>query len=95
MISVRRLLVALAVVAPLCGCWADTKRQIAACDLEATRLYPDDKGQSSDFYYRNPDVEKYVIKCMAARGYDFDYKQSKCPLALNERATSPYCYVKY
>jgi hypothetical protein len=60
---------------PLAGCLADQKQQIAACKLEATRLYPNEVPPLSD------KLNTYVRTCMEAHGYEYDAVQKKCKKA--------------
>lgn len=68
---------------PLCGCFADQKKQTAACEFEAVRTYPNDDRFSS------ARTARLIVVCMGAHGYE---PQSNCetpPII----AASPYCYV--
>jgi len=66
---VRRAVIALLAL-PLTGCFADQKQHTAACEIEALHTYP------ADHYNQ---IDNYIIKCMAAYGYDKAFFQSKCP----------------
>jgi hypothetical protein len=72
---------------PLAGCLADQKQQIAACKLEATRLYPNEVPPLSD------KLNTYVRTCMEAHGYEYDAVQKKCEEGYMGMGTDAYCYV--
>ncbi len=58
-------------VLPLSGCFAEQKQQIAACKLEAQRLYPNDQPESNRF-------GNYITTCMEAHGYESKIPSKGC-----------------
>jgi hypothetical protein len=52
----------------LCGCIADQKKQVAACEIDAKRTYPDKTlhGTSPSI-----DMANFIQACMRMAGYDF------------------------
>jgi hypothetical protein len=71
----------------LAGCNSDQKQQIAACQLEAIRIYPNGE------LYVGSKVEAYIITCMASHGYEWDIGDKQCHVE-NSMATNPHCYAK-
>jgi len=69
------------------GCLSDQKQQIAKCELEALKFYPD-----SDHPYYSHDFERshYVSKCMAAAGYEYVVTGKRCDF--NPTESNAYCY---
>jgi hypothetical protein len=65
----------------LTGCFDDQKQQLAKCEIEATRQYPDQEFVKS--------VE-HIRLCMRAAGYEWDLSDVRCDGIL---ARNPYCYV--
>ena len=65
--------VILALLLMLDGCVPDQTVSLAACQKEADRFF---------MGYRNDDPEnprgRYIIECMAAKGYDFTVKPEAC-----------------
>src|SRR5215469_13564791 len=53
------------------GCTPD--RDVAQCEVEAIRLYPNNPPKD----YDDP-PSKYVITCMKAKGYDFSFHDAGC-----------------
>ena len=53
----------------LCGCIADLKKQVAACEVDAKRTYPDKtlRGTTSP----STDMGHFIQACMRVAGYDF------------------------
>jgi hypothetical protein len=81
--------VLLIVAAALCLASCDRKassQMIAACELEATRLYPGQVLETST------QVGDYMRTCMAAKGFAFDVRPETCivPSLFMER--QPGCY---
>jgi hypothetical protein len=52
----------------LCGCIADQKKQVATCEIDAKRAFPDKtwRGVSA-----SPDMANFIQACMGVAGYDF------------------------
>lgn len=71
----------------LSGCARDQAKDIASCQVEADRFY---QGyQANDV--GNP-RSKYIIACMDAKGYDFDFSPVECD-SQHPMAIQPTCYV--
>ena len=81
----RRELVLLAAIS-LGGCLPDQAKDVATCRMEADRFYQAYNAIDAD----NP-RSRYLIACMAAKGYDFDVSLADCDSrhALPTQAT---CY---
>jgi hypothetical protein len=79
--------IALLAVITLGGCLPDQSKEIAACRLEADRFFQG---------YTTSDVDnprsKYIIACMAAKGYDFDIAPADCD-SRHPLPTQPTCYT--
>jgi hypothetical protein len=91
----RSFFVAMLVSLSLCGCVAEQKQQLAKCDLDAARAYPE-PSQPSVAHERA--LIEYVIKCMAASGYEFHGSFTTPDNGTNcerggYRHTNPYCYA--
>jgi hypothetical protein len=56
-------LCAILIIVPIAGSCSDRKSDLAACQLEAVRRYPEAKGGSLS------DYSNFVGKCMEAKGY--------------------------
>ena len=69
------------------GCLPDQAKDVAACQTEADRFYEGDRAVDVD----NP-RSQYIISCMAAKGYDFDYLPADCD-SRHPLATQPTCYA--
>jgi hypothetical protein len=69
------------------GCAPD--QDIAQCEVEAIRLYPNNPPKVSD------DVaSRYVIACMKAKGYNHSFNMKEgCLGLLGNLATQPGCYT--
>jgi len=69
------------------GCLPDQAKDVAACGAEADRFYQG---------YNTADVNnprgRYVISCMAAKGYDFDVSPADCD-SRHSLVAQPTCYV--
>jgi hypothetical protein len=68
----------------LVACFDDQKREAAACDIEARRVYP---GERIELSWAN-----YVTKCMEAHGYDWHISDKRCEVRIGMES-NPYCYV--
>ena len=77
------LLLALA----LAGCLPDQGKDVAACEAESRRFFP-------TFRTADPDdpASRYIVECMAAKGYEFDVDQADCNSA-HVLSTQGACYV--
>ena len=73
---------------PLAGCFAGQQQKVAACKLEAMRLYPDKDD-------RRNDVFDYTVTCMKAHGFEYDTEQPKCSISMGSyyTAADPHCYI--
>jgi hypothetical protein len=81
----RAIIIALAL--PLCGCWADQKRDMAACESETRRTYPDDKELDA------AQARILVATCMRGKGYFYNPFTSRCAGSTPYFELSPYCYT--
>jgi hypothetical protein len=57
-----------AVAMLLCGCIADQKKQLASCEIDATRNYP---GKTWHGASPSIDMAEFIQACMKTAGYDF------------------------
>ena len=68
-----RIIVILLLTVALVGCVPNRAQDLAACQREASRFY---------MLYRATDPDKpssrYIIGCMAAKGYEFTIAPSAC-----------------
>jgi hypothetical protein len=84
--QMKRAVVLLGVLA-LGGCLPDQAKDVAACQTEAMR-----------FYQMSPGVDptdpgsRYIIGCMAAKGYDFTVLPADCN-SQHPLSTQPACYT--
>jgi hypothetical protein len=62
----------------LSGCIADQKKQVAACEIDAKRTYPDKTLRGT-----SPSVEMadFIQACMRTAGYDFTCGRDDMPLS--------------
>jgi len=71
----------------LVGCVPDIKRDLATCELEATRQYPNER--SSD----HAPSSRYIVTCMQSKGYALSPKKAVgCDLRL-PISTQLACYA--
>ena len=79
--------VALLLVVVLGGCLPDQSEDMTACKAEVMRFYP-------GYIAANPDDPgtRYIIGCMAAKGYDFEVTPADCS-SRDPLATQPACYT--
>lgn len=86
-----RALAALSLVTLLCGCFEDNARQMASCELDASRAHP---GKSSYLTANNWDgaVGRDVRLCMRAAGYVWTWTSNRCQPTADSVDTCPYCY---
>lgn len=73
-------------VLPLSGCFQEQKQQVATCEFDARRTYPNLRLETSN------DVGEFIKLCMKAAGYDWDLSDNKCQPGFRTEA-NPYCYV--
>jgi hypothetical protein len=81
----RRELVLLAAIS-LGGCLPDQAKDVAVCRTEADRFYQAYNAIDAD----NP-RSRYIIACMAAKGYDFDVSPADCD-SRHALPTQAACY---
>jgi hypothetical protein len=85
----RREAVLLLVGFAVAGCLPDQAKDVAACRIEADRFFEG---------YNNVDVNnprsRYIIACMATKGYDFDVSPATCD-SRHALATQPTCYASH
>ena len=71
----------------LAGCSSGKAQDVAACQIEADKFYQ---------AYRDNDVanprSRYIIECMASKGYDFDVSPADCD-SRRSLPTQQTCYV--
>jgi hypothetical protein len=79
-------LLALLLALPLVGCYADQKQQVAACKLEAMRLYPGREPMVSE------NIGDYIRTCMGAHAYELNVLQSSC-FVTDDFKYDPGCYA--
>jgi hypothetical protein len=62
----------------LCGCIADQKKQVATCEIDAKRTYPDKtlRGPSPCI-----EMADFIQACMRTAGYDFTCGPDDMPLS--------------
>jgi hypothetical protein len=82
----RREFILLAAVT-LGGCLPDQAKDLAACRKEADRFYQGYQAVDVD----NP-RSRYIIACMAAKGYDFRISPADCD-SRHPLPTQPSCYT--
>jgi hypothetical protein len=82
-------LVLLSLALPLAGCMENQERQLAACKLESMRLY--EEPQIIDAFHALP-YNKYIVTCMAAKGYGMAVRNKKCVTGINF-AVQVDCYT--
>jgi hypothetical protein len=76
----HRAIITMMVAFVLGGCTLE--EDLARCEVEAIRLYPNDPRAES--------ASRYAVACMKAKGYDFD---GTCSVYRPGHATSPICYT--
>ncbi len=81
-----RWLLVLVLGFPLAGCFADQKRQVAACEIEALKTYPGEQLETS------PKVGSFMQTCMAAHGYAWHIIDERCNVSFTTER-NPYCYI--
>ena len=82
----RRAAIVLAALS-LSGCLPDQPKDVEACMGEASRFY-----QLTRAVDANDPPSRYIIECMAAKGYDFTVSPADCD-SHHPLATQPACYV--
>ena len=77
----------LLVVLTLAGCQPDRAKDMAACQSEASRFY-------KTYHAISPDdpSSRYIIGCMAAKGYDFTISPAACS-GKHPLPTQAACYT--
>jgi hypothetical protein len=85
-LSMRRLAVLL-VALPLAGCFPDQAGDVGACEAQANRFYQTYKAVDP-----NDPSSKYIIECMADKGYDFVVTPSDCD-SNHPLPTQAACYT--
>ncbi len=79
------ILVLMVIMIP--GCTPEKRNDVSACQMEGDRFY---QGYQAD----NVDDprSRYIISCMAAKGYAFDISPADCD-SKRPLATQAACYV--
>ena len=77
----------LPVVLFLSGCMEDKARDVAACDVDAMRVYP----KQADLGFGDPRTV-YINACMASKGYDFTILGKGCRSS-QALPIQPDCYT--
>jgi hypothetical protein len=80
--------VALLAAISLVGCSPNKATDMAACQTEANRFYQGRQATDMD----DP-RSRYIIECMATKGYDFDVYPAACN-DLHPFPTQPACFVR-
>ena len=80
--------IAIILLLPLGGCFADQEQQLASCKLEALRTYPNEPDVILD-----AKIEDYMATCMETHGYKFSFAPSACKVATTSFKREPHCYV--
>ena len=83
----RYWMVLLMVLAAVSGCSSDRAEDLTTCQAEADRFYQG---------YRTMDVDnprsKFIISCMADKGYAFDFTPKECD-SRHPLPSQPACYA--
>jgi hypothetical protein len=69
------------------GCTPEKRNNVNACRMDADRFYQGYQVDDVD----NP-RSRYIISCMAAKGYEFDISPTDCD-SKRSLATQSTCYV--
>jgi hypothetical protein len=85
----RREVVLLLAAFALGGCLLDKSKDVADCRIEADRFY-----QGYNAVDVNNPQSRYIIACMATKGYVFDISPDKCD-SRHPLATQPTCYTPH
>ena len=80
--------VALFVAVSLAGCSPNKATAMAACQKDADRFYQGSQEDDMD----DP-RSRYIIECMATKGYDFDVYPAACT-DRHPFPTQPACFVR-
>lgn len=69
------------------GCLPEQGKDLTACQVEAERFY-------QTYHAVDPEdpSSKYIISCMAAKGYDFIISPAECD-SRHPLPTQPACYL--
>ena len=69
------------------GCFPDQGSDVAACEVEARRFF-------ATFRTADPNdpVSRYIVECMAVKGYDFSIGEADCS-SQHPLPTQGACYV--
>jgi hypothetical protein len=68
------------------GCLPDRAKDMAGCQTEVERFYP-----TYEAIHPDDPSSRYIIECMAAKGYDFTVMPSDCNSS-RSLPTQPECY---
>jgi len=82
-------LIAIVLMLPLGGCFAEQEQQLASCKLEAMRLYPNENPAA----FPSGKIGDYIDTCMGAHGYKFSLGPSSCKPHGYAFEIDPHCYV--
>ena len=74
------VLVLVVLAVPLAACVREQEKQLAACKLEAMRLYEEPK--IADAFHMLP-YNKFIVTCMAANGYGMIVRGDRCVTGVN------------
>jgi hypothetical protein len=78
---------------PLGACFADQKREIAACQREAFEtFFANNSVEAPDELADPGETLLYIANCMMKRGYVEDASDGHCGSGLNSEV-NPYCYA--
>jgi hypothetical protein len=71
----------------LAGCVPDQAKDLAGCEAQAERFYPLFKAVEP-----NAPASRYLIECMASKGYDFSVTPTDCD-SQRQLPTQAACYT--
>ena len=71
----------------LSGCFPDQSKDVADCETQAQRFYPLFKAVEA-----NAPASRYIIECMASKGYEFTVTPSDCDSS-HPLPTQAACYA--
>lgn len=69
------------------GCFQNQAKDVAVCQKEADRFY-----QSNEAFDASGPRSRYIIGCMASKGYHFDITPADCD-SRRPLSTQPTCYA--
>ena len=82
-----RLVALILIAAVITGCSPEKRNDVSLCQKDGDRFYQGYQAGDVD----NP-RSRYIISCMAAKGYEFDISPADCD-SKRPLATQSTCYV--